>query len=184
MISSCCLDIECSSLKGNFGVILVGVVKAPRKKPVIFRGDELCPNWAEKRSDDQPVIKAILEEIAKYRVVIAHNGADHDIPFLRTRMLHWGMGVLPRKKLLDLCKISRQHLKLSSNSLDSLVDFFGLKLRRMHVSGQQWVRACLDGDRNAMDEITEKCVRDTVLLEEVAKRLADYAPVINEKGSS
>lgn len=184
MISSCCLDIECSSLRGNFGVILVGVVKAPRKKPVVFRGDELVPHWDRRRSDDRPVIQGILDEIAKYRIVIAHNGADHDIPFLRTRMLHWDMGVLPRKKLVDPCKISRQHLKLSSNSLDSLADFLGLKLRRLHISGQQWVRACLDGDRDAMNEITEKCIRDTLILEDVAERLADYAPVIDVKGSS
>jgi len=183
MITSACFDLETSSLNANFGVILVGVVKPADGEPKVFRADNLNKEWKTKRSDDSAVVQAIRDELLQYDILVAHNGARYDIPFMRTRMALWGMGSFPSKKLVDPYQIARNRFRMSSNSLDSLSDLMGTKHKKTPVRGQLWMKAAMDGDRKAMQYITDHCIIDVLILEELVDKVKDYSSVFDNRGS-
>lgn len=80
-IQSCVLDLETTNLSADFGVILCGVIKPDGGNPIVFRADELNPHWQERRSDDSHVVKAIVKELAKHDIWVAHNGTNSTYHF-------------------------------------------------------------------------------------------------------
>ena len=183
MISSCCFDLETSSLNANFGIVLCAVVKgSDRKKPCIFRGDDYS-GWKDgKRSNDSALIQDIAGCLDKYDVLVAHNGAKFDVAFLRTRMAKWGLGAFPNKKLVDPVMVARNKLRMSSNSLAALASLIGAGEKTI-VDGDMWLRASLDGDKEAMDYIVKHCVVDVEILDKVADAVKPYCSVFNSYGS-
>ena len=183
MIGSACFDLECSSLQADFGIILAAVVKTPFKKPKIFRADKLNPKWSKTRSDDSKIVKAVADELSKYDILVAHNGVDFDLPFLRTRLLVHDLPPLPDFKIVDPVKIARKSLRLGYNSLERIASLLGVNQKK-NVDGQVWLRAILDGDKNAMDQITDKCVSDVLMLESIIDHLKPYTSFFNSWGSA
>lgn len=183
MITCCCFDLETSSLNADFGIVLCGVVQGDGKKPRIFRGDEINPHWRTKRSDDKALVKAIVRELEQYDIWIAHNGAKFDVPFLRTRLMAWGLPPLATKKLVDPVWLARNKLRLSYNSLKQVAAHLGIEQRKTEVTPQQWLRAYLDGDTRAMNYIVEHCVLDVEILAQVINNIKHYATQLNSWGS-
>lgn len=182
MITSACFDLETTSLNANFGIILCGVVKPAGGKPKVFRADRLNEDWSTKRSDDSKITLALAKELSKYDILIAHNGANFDIPYLRTRLAYWKLGSFPKKKLLDPYRIARNQFRMSSNSLSSLSDFL-TKSEKTPVSGQVWVKAFMDGCKKSMDYIVDHCIKDVDMLEQLVDFLKDYSTVFDGRGS-
>jgi len=183
MIGSACFDLECSSLQADFGIILAAVIKTPFKKPTVFRADKLNPNWAKARSDDSKIVEAVANELKKYDILVAHNGVDFDLPFLRTRLLVNDLPPLPDFKIVDPVKIARKSLRLGYNSLERIASVLGVNQKK-NVDGQVWLRAILDGDKKAMDQITKKCISDVLMLEDIIDHLKPYTTVFNSWGSA
>ncbi|MCI0628569.1 MAG: ribonuclease H-like domain-containing protein [Acidobacteria bacterium] len=184
MLSSCCFDLETSSLDAGFGIILCAVIKGSnQKKPTVLRADELNPEWDTRRSDDSAIVMAIAEELDKYDVLVAHNGARFDIPYLRTRMARWKLGPFPNKKLVDPLQLARNKFRLGRNSLAALGSLINAP-EKTPVDGQVWVKASLDGDRDAMKYICRHCVRDVEILELVLDAVKGYCGTINSWGSA
>lgn len=148
-----------------------------------FRLDELSKDWDKRRSNDYPVVKAVAEELVKYDIICAHNGAKFDLPFLRTRMMRWNMMPLPKIKCLDPLQILRNQFRLSSNSLDRCTGFLGIN-NKTPVDGEIWLKAALDGNRNAMGYIVKHCVEDVKMLESVVSKVKGYCSSFNSWGSS
>src|SRR5713226_7818533 len=148
-ITCCCFDLETTNLFADFGVILCGVVKPAQGDIKVFRADQLNPDWLTRRSDDRDTVAAIVEELCKYDIWIAHNGNYFDVPFLRTRIAKWGMAPLPATKLVDPLLVARNKLRMSWNSLEALAKFFNVN-SKTQVCGSLWLRAALDGCQDAM----------------------------------
>lgn len=182
MIQICTFDLETTSLNADFGVLLCAVVKPSHGKAKVFRADKLNPRWDKCRSDDSLIIRAVCDELGKYDVWIAHNGARFDVPFLRTRLAKHGMPSLPEKKLLDPVMLARNKLKLSYNGLERIADFLGCN-HKTPVDGDLWLRAALDGDRKAMNYIVAHCVKDVVMLEGIVDAVKEYSKTFNSWGS-
>lgn len=181
-ISSCVFDLETTNLTADFGVVLCGVVKGDATEPKIFRADDLNRRWRAKRSDDSAVVKAIVAELEQYDIWIAHNGAKFDVPYLRSRLLRHGAGELPVKKLVDPVLLARNKLRLSYNSLEKVADHLGCNSKTT-VDPSMWLRAALDGEREAMDYIVEHCVQDVLVLEKVIFALKGCCTTFNTYGS-
>lgn len=182
MINAACFDLECSSLNADFGIVLCGVVKPQDGEPVIFRADELNRKWKTRRSDDSAVVKALIEELGKYDLLCAHNGLKFDLPYLRTRAARWSLPPVPTPKLIDPVLIARRNLKMSYNGLERLADFLGCNTKTP-VEGAKWMRASLDGDTEAMDEIVAHCVQDVLMLEQIVQAVKGYCRQFDGKGS-
>lgn len=183
MISACCFDLECSSLNADFGIVLCGVIKPDGQPPKVFRLDELSKEWDRRRSNDYPVVKAIADELIQYDIIAAHNGAQFDLPFLRTRMMRWQMLALPKIKLIDPVQILRKQLRLSSNSLDRATGFMGINSKSA-VDGDIWLKASLDGSKHAMNYIVKHCIEDVKMLEQVVSKVKGYSSSFNCWGSA
>lgn len=176
-------DLECTSLNADFGVVLCGVVLPAGGKPVILRADKLNKHWDTKRSDDSAVVKAIVHELAKYDIWIAHNGNRYDVPFLRTRLARWNLPPLPTAKLVDPVMLARNKLKMSYNSLNQIANYLGVN-SKTEVMGEQWLAASLDGCRKSMNYIVEHCVQDCYVLDRVVGRIKSYVGNLNTWGSA
>lgn len=181
---SCVFDLETSSLEADFGVILCGVVLPDGGEPKVFRADTLNKKWSKCRSDDSAVVLAIAEELKQYQVLVGHNAKWFDLPFIRSRLMRWGLPPFPEPRLIDPLLIARNHLRHKFNGLDSLAKFLGVKDQKTDVLGDTWMRASLDGDRKAMDEIVEHCRLDVLILERVFVKLRAYMGQINPRGSA
>ncbi len=181
-ITCCVFDLETSNLNADFGVILCGVVKGDGGKPKVFRADQLNNKWDKCRSDDTSVLRALVTELDRYDIWIAHNGARFDVPFLRTRLLKWGLPPLPNKKLIDPVQLARNKLKMSYNSLEQVANHLGVN-SKTSVEPNLWLKAALDGCRRSMHYIVEHCVQDVLVLEKVVGALKSYSTTFNSWGS-
>lgn len=182
MIQVACFDLECTSLNADFGVVLCGVIKPAGAEAIVLRADELNKQWEKKRSDDSAVVAAIVAELSKHDILIAHNGLNYDLPFLRTRMAKHSMQPLRSFKLVDPVQVARRSLRMSGNSLERIADFLGCNTKTT-VDGNLWLRAALDGDRKAMDAIVDHCCEDVKMLERIVDCVKGYSPTFNSKGS-
>ena len=182
MITSACFDLETSSLNADFGVVLCAVVQGSDcGEPLVLRGDAYKA-WKRGRSDDSALVEDIAAVLDRYDVLVAHNGKRFDIPFLQTRLMRWGLPPLPTPKLVDPVLVARNKLRMSSNSLRRLLDFFGLN-QKTEVAGDYWMRAALDGDREAMDYIVDHCVKDVEMLVQLLDRVKGYCSAFDQRGS-
>lgn len=183
-VTCCVFDLETSHLNADFGVVLCGVVKPSDGQPKTFRADKLNhKEWSRgRRSDDSAVVKAIVEELVKYDIWIAHNGVKFDLCFIRTRLAKWNLPPLRSNKILDPVLLARNVLKMSYNSLERIADFLGVN-SKTPVSGETWVRAYLDGDKESMDYVCAHCVQDVLTLEKIVESLKAYSTQLNSWGS-
>jgi len=176
------LDLETSDLSANYGVILCAVVKPEDEEPVVIRGDDF-PTWAHERSSDRFLCTYLSNELQQYQGLVIHNGKDFDLKYLNTRLVIAGMPPVPPKFLVDTCRLARNKLRLNSNRLDQLISSLGLDNLKTPVDSNIWLKATLDGDREAMDYIVEHCIRDTVMLEQVWYRISCLVTQLNQWGS-
>lgn len=178
-----CFDLETSGLDANFGVVLCGVVKPQGGKAVVFRGDSYKQWTSGRRHDDSAIVRDIAAELSKYQILIAHNGARFDMPFIRSRMLRHGMPPMAKPKLIDPCSVAWSQFKLRSNSLASVAAHIGIEQEKTQVAGEIWLDAIFNGSRKSMNYIVEHCVIDVEVLEKVAQAVAPYSSQINTWGS-
>ena len=182
MISTCCFDLETSSLNANFGIVLCAVLRgSDKKRPIVLRGDTY-EAWASNRSNDSDLVGSIADALSCYDVLVAHNGARFDIPFLRTRMARWGLPAFPNKKVVDPVQLARNKLRMSSNSLAALASLIQAGEKTV-VDANMWLEASLDGNKQAMDYIVKHCIRDVEILEKVADAVKPYCSAFNTYGS-
>ena len=179
----CAFDIETTSLSADLGVVLCAVLKEPGQRPAIFRIDELNADGQAHREDDQQLVDQLARRLEECDVWLAFNGTAFDLPFLRSRLAHWGLKPLAARSLIDPYLIARRKLRLSSNSLAALATYLGLG-RKCPISPRVWVRAALNADREALDQIVQHCKTDVVLLERLIPYLKTYCSQLNSWGSS
>jgi len=176
-------DIETTNLNATFGRVLCAVVQfADEAEPHIFRGDSY-PTWEKHRSDDSMIVADILACLEEADVLIAYNGVDFDMAMLRTRALIAGLPPVNPKKIIDPVIIARKQLRLHSNRLDAVAQALGTEFDKTPVDFKIWLEASMDGSSTAMDYITEHCIADVYVLEEVAYKMRHYVKQIDAIGS-
>ncbi len=183
MIRIATFDIETTGLSADFGVILCAVVKPQEGEPVVYRNDEINPDWDNKRSNDRALVKQLRDHLCEFDILIAHNGVRFDVPFIRTRLAKWRLNPMPDIKIVDPCQLARNKLRLSYNSLDKIASYMKVN-SKSPVTGDMWIRAALDGDRRAMDYIVKHCIEDVRTLERIVDGVKPYSTAINAWGSA
>ena len=177
-----CFDLETSSLMADFGIVLCGVVKPWGEDCRVFRIDD---GRGRVGSDDSALVGALVEELSQYLVLVAHNGTMFDRKFLNARAVKAKLPPLnPRGRIIDPVWLARKHLNLRSNSLDNVSMHLQTVARKTPVAGSVWLRAVLDRDKAALDEIVAHCWMDVLVLEEVCERLMPFIGKIDNFGSA
>jgi len=165
------LDIEVDNLKANFGTILAWSIKE--------KGGDVTSGLITKKElfngkTDKRVVKEILEEMKKYKILVGYYSTKHDIPFIRSKALHYnfefpGYGTVYH---WDLYYTVRAKLKLHRNSLVAATEYLGIK-GKTFVPFEAWRKAKY-GDVKSLQEILKHNVGDVVILEKLHDRIYPF----------
>ena len=179
----CGLDLECSGLQADFGLILSWAIK-PLDGDIVY--DCLTLDDIDKGVQDKRITESCIDELVKYDRVFGHYSTYFDIPFLRTRALvHklWfpGYGVI---KHTDVWMMARKKLKIHSNRQDSVSQTLTQKSDKTRIHPDVWLKAQFGTKKQrkeALKYILEHNLIDVTELEENYKTLLPY---VNKTHSS
>ncbi len=187
-------DLETSGLNAESSILLccsfktyepdnVGT-KRNKHKVTTIRADAF-PEWKNDRLNQKSFIKAVSEALSDYDILVAHNGQWFDKPYFNSLCLKYELPPMMRyKKLIDPVQLSRRHLRLSRNSLHSLIDFLKIPEHKTPIHFDRWLQAAILGDKRCMDEICLHCHYDIITLEMVYHKVRCLVKNVDEKGSS
>jgi hypothetical protein len=119
--------------------------------------------------DDSRIVAKMFELYEQADAVLAHNSLGFDHKVVQTRAVYNGFPPLPQVKVLDTLQLVKKYLKLPSNRLDAIGEFFGLG-RKISTGGISLWRKVQEGDEEAMEQMVEYCLQDVDLLYEVYLR--------------
>jgi hypothetical protein len=119
--------------------------------------------------DDSRIVAKLFELYEQADAVLAHNSQGFDHKVVQTRAIYNGFSPLPQVKVLDTLQLVKKYLKLPSNRLDAIGEFFGLG-RKVSTGGIRLWREVQEGDEEAMEKMVEYCLQDVDLLYEVYLR--------------
>ena len=120
--------------------------------------------------DDSRIVDQLFQLYSKADAIVAHNGCSFDQKVIQTRTIANGLPPLPAVKVLDTLLLARRYLRLPSNKLDSIGEYFNLG-RKINHSGISMWKDVQSGNVEAMKDMVEYCVQDVDLLLNVYLKL-------------
>lgn len=157
-------DIEATGLNADFGrIICIGWKKLGEKKVNIITARD------HDKYSDKSVVSEAAKVLGNADVWVTWYGSRFDVPFVNTRLLHYGLKPLPPVPHVDGWRIARNHLKLHSNRLQSVLTFLELG-DKTQITPQIWDRAAA-GQVSAIKYIEEHCRIDVAELENAYQRI-------------
>ena len=165
-------DIETTGLKANWSHMLCWSMKELGKEGI---HSHLITRSAVRDKNDKKVVLSAIAEITKYDRIITYYGSGFDIPYLRSRAIYHQIDFPTYKELLhtDLYYIARSKLRLHSNRLGSICQFFGIDAKNHPMTPDLWQRAGA-GEKEALDEVLTHCIEDVQSTEKVWDMLNKY----------
>lgn len=126
-------------------------------------------------SDDAEICASLWHLLDEADMVIAHNGNRFDIPKVNTRFLAHGMVPPSPYKRIDTFQVAKKQFAFTSNRLDALGQYLGLGRKQDTGGFELWAR-CLEGDKDAFEEMVAYNIQDVRLLEDVYLALRPWMP--------
>lgn len=187
-----CIDIETTGLWGDFGYVLVAVIRditsgSKNGKVETFRLDETesyknVKNLSDpafwKRIDRELLIQ-ISEAISKYDIIVHFNGRNFDWKFLDTRLIKNRLDLLPTTKQIDIFQIAKYKLRLRSKKLDALREFLEVDEESTGHLWEYWQMAAAR-IKEGYDFVVDHCQRDVDRLAAVAIRMKPFIDYIKK----
>lgn len=173
-------DLECTSLKGDVGRILVGSILL-NGEMTTFRQDEIKRRKRIAMSNDGPIAVAIRDHLETAHMVVGWHSKGFDIPFLNTRLVANGERTITPSLHLDPMWQMRgwRGLAPRNSKLSTVAEFFKLGERKQSVDVEEWIKAQMDWNEEAMDILCERCESDVRLLAEITEHILDAGLVRN-----
>ncbi len=122
--------------------------------------------------NDGRIVSKLWHLINEADIIVAHNGLSFDEKKINARFLLNGLPPASPYQTIDTKVIAAKQFGFSSNKLDALAGYFGLKCK-MDTDFELWAR-CMNGDDTALAYMEEYNRHDTELLEEVYLRLRPW----------
>ena len=168
------LDIEASGLKADFGYIISYCIKE-------LDGDilesVLKPSDIRKYTFDKYIVEKLVADIHKFDRLLVYWGKNYrfDIPYVRTRALHWDVDFPKYKELYvqDVYDMVKPHLKLHNNRLGTVCRYLDIPAKGHWLNPDVWQKA-MAGDKEALAYILEHNREDVIALELLWKRLNQF----------
>jgi uncharacterized protein YprB with RNaseH-like and TPR domain len=172
---TCAWDLETTNLNANFGIILCSSIKAFGEDELTINRIDDDPDYEKHRWDDAYLCEHIRNELEKYQVIVVWNGIRFDLPMLESRLVKHRMRPIDKTNMVfvDLLWAARYRMRLSSNSLERVIEYLGTETQKTPLIGDLWIRA-MAGDTKALDQIQIHNERDVESLEEVADHLSRF----------
>jgi uncharacterized protein YprB with RNaseH-like and TPR domain len=175
-------DIETTGLQANWSVMVSWCMLDHDTGDI---AEDLIKRSEIRNRTDRRVIKSAIAEIKKYDRIITWYGSRFDVPYVRTKALyHKGREKnkestafnFPAFRDLyhtDLLYLSRSKLKLHSNRLESVCQYFGIpaKIHKMTPELNNDLQA---GREHALIDVLEHCREDVWSTNEVFKMFMEH----------
>ena len=119
--------------------------------------------------DDTALLKAAIEILSEADSLVAHYGEKFDRPYVEARLRRARLTPIPNTRQVDTCLIARKKLKLSSNRLGNLAEFFQVPVKKMEKRGgwPDWWMGALRGDTVSIAKMAVYCKQDVDCLEQI-----------------
>ena len=166
-------DLETSNLNADFGFILSACWKE-LGKPTKGVNIKNAPTFKKDCTNDKWVCQQAYEALKDADILVGHFCQYFDIPYLNSRLLYHGLDPLPKIPFVDTWRVARNGLKLHSNRLASVLEFFKLG-SKTKLSGPIWVRA-MSGHVPSLDYVYKHCKVD---VEELEKAYLKMRPLMH-----
>lgn len=119
---------------------------------------------------EKKLIKASHKIMSKAQVCIGHYSDRFDLKYMNTKFLKHNLTPVTIVTAEDTWKTARSGLKLSSNRLGNIAEYFELKHTKMDIPVSTWFDV-IRGDEKAMRLMTKYCQQDVMTLMDVYYRL-------------
>lgn len=126
--------------------------------------------WNKDVNNDFKIVKRISEILQDADAVVTHNGKRFDFKFIQTRLLHWGLKPIHKIPHIDTCQISKNHLLMFNNRLNTLSKFMTTEEKLENGGWDLWVKV-MQRDKKAQELMAKYCKQDVVTLNAVFKKL-------------
>lgn len=168
-------DIETTDLNADWGECLMISWKWLNEPTVYIKTvrDYSHPEVALD-THDKPLIQDFMKILEEADVIIGHYADKFDYLFLQTRAMYHGLGPLPAVPSVDTWKIARFQLKLKSNRMANIAEFFELSQQKSSVSKRLW-RLSKQHHSDAISTLADYCIQDVLTLEAVFNKLRPLA---------
>jgi len=123
--------------------------------------------------NDYDMLEAFIPILDKADEIVAHNGIDFDLKWIRTRCLKHNISMMPNYTVLDTIKLARSRFKFNSNALDYLSRYLDIG-KKIETKYEMWKKILLENDQVELKKMISYCKHDVNLLEEVWNRLNPY----------
>lgn len=131
-------------------------------------------DWYEKNgTGDFKIVKDFVEMANKATYVVAHNGKQFDIAFLRNRVVKYKLPDFS-PLLIDDTYLSTKDIKFSTHKLDGMGEYLGHGNKAEHGDGYEWWIDIMRGDKNILKRMVHYCDVDVVRLRDIYKHVAPY----------
>jgi uncharacterized protein YprB with RNaseH-like and TPR domain len=170
------LDIECSNLNANFGIILSYCIKQSWNDEIIY--GVINTSDIRKYDDDKTdyrIVKKIIDDMLTFDRIITHYGRKFDIPYIRTRALMMDIDFPSFGSIVndDTWLMARGKLRLNSNRLDTIERALFGESAKTHIDFKYWIAASR-GDKTALEYVLDHNKKDVLSLEKVYYKLRDF----------
>lgn len=169
-------DIETSGLAADFAFIFSYCIKSNDGKTY---GRVLTPQEIRSGIFDKKLVAEMCRDLNKFHRVVAHYGGDRrfDCPFSRTRAIKHGVDFPLYKKVLvsDTWLMAKNKLKLRSNRLAVICEFFGITAKTHPLTPDIWQTASA-GVKKSLAYIYKHNLEDVDSMMKVYYLLEKYCP--------
>ena len=111
--------------------------------------------------------------MAEADMIVAHNGDNFDLKWIKTRALIHGLKMLIDYPQFDTLKVARKKFNFQSNKLDYISKVLG-HAGKISTNIDLWKKIILKDDKKALQEMLTYCDEDVIQLEHVFKVLQGW----------
>ena len=167
-------DLETSGLKADFAFIFSYAIRGDDGK---LYGRVLRPEEIHKSQFDKNLVVEMCRDLKLFDRIVVHYGGDRrfDCPFARTRALKHGADFPQHKDLWvsDTWLMAKNKLKLRSNKLGVICEFFGISAKDHPLTPDIWMTACA-GNKQSLGYIWTHNVEDVDSMKKVYELLINH----------
>lgn len=167
-------DIEASNLNADFGYIISYCIKEMDGE---ISGYLLSPKEIRTHVFDQYLMKQLIADLKRFDRIVVYWGANwrFDIPFCRTRALHWDyeFPVYRERWVEDCFNLVKAKLRLHRNRLETACEYFNIPAKQHRLNPTEWQQA-MAGCKESLEYIYEHNKEDVISLEILWKKLQSF----------
>ena len=122
--------------------------------------------------NDSRLVQNLWNLFDEADIIIAHNAKNFDIKVMNTRFLKMGLPSPSHYQTIDTLYHAKKQFSLESNKLDYIAKFLGLG-SKIKTSFELW-ESCVNGDEEALLEMSKYNDQDVFLLEDVYLKMRPF----------